>query len=100
MWAMQAGFVADPIFGPIVTADIVSAGFSAAEQRYQLLVQAINDGEDDDIDLGFFSWGTGVETFVAWAKTVRTVNHPPVHNQLRSTLSDMDNSHKSQGARS
>ena len=99
VWAMQAEFVADPIFvGPIVAADIVAAGFNAAEKRYQLLVQAINDGEDGDVDLGIFSWGTAVEKFVEWAKTVRTVKRPAVRNQLRSALSDADNSHKSQSS--
>ena len=48
---MQAEFVTDPIFvGPIVAADVMAAGFYAAERRFHNLVQAINDGEEEGIE--------------------------------------------------
>ena len=73
----------------------MAAGFVAAERRFHKLVQAINDGEDAEIDLGEFSWGEKVEAFVAWAKTVRSMKRTAIRNQLHSASADEAKSHQS-----
>ena len=65
----------DPVFvDPIVVADVMAAGFTAAEARFNRIVQAIRDGVEDDLVLGEFSWGNGVEKMVAWANQVHSVS--------------------------
>ena len=40
----------------------METGFRAVDLRFYELVQAINNGEEEGIDLGEFSWGVIVET--------------------------------------
>ena len=88
LWAMQAEFMADPVFvGPIVAADIIAAGLTAAERRFTLMTHALADG-DEGFKFGEFSWGTEVEGFVAWAKTVRMCPRPKLRTKLQSATSD------------
>lgn len=89
MWAMQKEFVSDQVFvGPIVAADVMAAGFEAADARFKAMIRAVSDNSEDELDLGEFSWGEGVENFTTWAKTVSLCKRPSVRKKLSSAEDD------------
>ena len=89
LWSMQALFPSDPVFvGPIVAADVIAAGFVAADERFKRLVQSLGDESAGSFKLPEFTWGPGVEKMVQWAKTVKMVKRPKWRSRLQSAADD------------
>ena len=70
-WALQEVFPTYPVFvGPLVAADIMMAGFSAAESRYVHQVGRIMQNSQEAKDRTDVKVGPVIERLDKWAKTV------------------------------
>ena len=71
-WAMQEAFPGYPVFvGPLVSADIMMAGFAAAESRYVHQVGRIMQNSQESKDTTALGVGPVIERLDKWAKTVQ-----------------------------
>ena len=78
-WAVQRQYPHDPVFaGPIVAADVVASALTTADVRFRSMVQFVSSTDEGSKKLSPFSWGSTLQVFVDWARTVRMVSTPPL----------------------
>ena len=71
-WAVQRTFQSYPVFvGPLVAADIIVAGFKAAESRYDHQVGRVMQNSMEAKNVKDLSVGPVIERLDKWAKTVK-----------------------------
>ena len=78
-WAVQRQYPRDPVFaGPIVVVGVVTSALTTADVRFRSMVQFVSSTDKGSKKLSPFSWGSTLQVFVNWARTVRMVSTPPL----------------------
>ena len=73
-WEVQAAFPTYPVFvGPLVCADVMLAGFVAAEERYHRQVARVMENSQKDRDNSQVKVSPVLDRLDKWAKTVKSV---------------------------
>ena len=73
-WELQAAFPKYPVFvGPLVCADVMLAGFVAAEERYHREVARVMQNSQEARDRSYVTVSPVLVRLDKWAKTVKSV---------------------------
>ena len=73
-WTVQKAFPAYPVFvGPLVCADVMLAGFAAAEERYHHQVGRVMQNSQEARDRSHVTVSPVLQRLDKWAKTVKPV---------------------------
>ena len=77
MWAIQRGHNEPILLGPIVAADVMLAGFTAAASaRFSTLVHNSHKEKENFATMPAFSWGERIEKLAEWASRIPHVVRP------------------------
>ena len=77
MWAVQQKNDEPVLVGPIVAADVMLSGFTAAAStRFSAMVHNAHEEKENCTEIPVFSWGAHVNTLAEWAERIPHAARP------------------------